>query len=919
MFILKLILHLPRSTVFPSEASVPWFRNIVIWTLALTGLFPCDRSQAAERPRLGIIATHDLAAQVDLLTVLFSQQEAVDLIERHDMDLVLQEQGLSTESKETPLALGKLLRADGLLILSAERVDHIPVMRSRLIAVTPGIVLAESCHPMPQDNNTTVEREILQTYSAFLPKLNVSSADAVRLSFLGLHATLPTVEMQEAEQSLSILLLQRLMAVQDFFVLERSRMADLLFEKDFTAGPDEQGFWSGSHLLEGSLERLNSTSALVRVRLELRSPGEAPATVVTQMGTLDQLPDLAEQLCLALAANLHKQPPDSNWNPADEAARFTQLAQWANSAELYTEAARAADSAWALGDHSETLQCARIKAYSSCGYPSFSADTFFLRGLIERAKAPEALRGALRSLEIASRETVGDAPLSASMTFHLLASLSGASKVLAHFDGIGSALGQDQQLSQLKTLAQRCYDNLLPRLAPGDQNTLTNIRNTYGVHWGLPPAESPVAISSPPPTFPAPPSNQPPPADPAAFQAKQFLSLNYPPAWKIPDSSPPGYLSKIISRDQHLWSLLDIGPALESGKAILDFDPQTGQSVWIPVPQREAPPDQNHSSIEDVLEVTPSHILLLDRCFVMAYDRKSFEWRYLPLPVTHYSGIAYVSNSILVGVDGLGQMQDTRWTAQGLAANPSPSPVRQGAILRARLEAPENVEILAASARRPPQTTLDGISPFSVYNLFEGLNGKPWASVFISAQFGHVRLFALDDDWQELFPKQEGLWVLMNDSVGILIAHQWNNIVKCHWVDRQTGQINTWLDNQARTDPNVPEPLWVVPSDFHLFGSSMMTTDGQELFALTMEPSPPVAPGIFRLLWFRPGIREAIAIPMQFVRPDAAPIDSLRFSRGSLFLTPTHLLIGTSDGFWQILRSDLTAWVNTQAGKDSNP
>ena len=98
-----------------------------------------------------------------------------------------------------------------------------------------------------------------------------------------------------------------------------------------------------------------------------------------------------------------------------------------------------------------------------------------------------------------------------------------------------------------------------------------------------------------------------------------------------------------------------------------------------------------------------------------------------------------------------------------------------------------------------------------------------------------------------------------------------------------------------------------------------MATDGQELFALTMDPSSPVAPSIFRLLWFRPGIREAIAIPMQFVRPDAVPIDTLRFSGGSLFLTPTHLLIGTADGFWHIPRSDLTAWVNTQSGKDSNP
>ena len=150
--------------------------------------------------------------------------------------------------------MGQVLGADGLLLLSglAEGTNHF--LQARLVAVKPGVVIGLVRSPWPIVDKVQWANWIARHFAPLLPKLSVSAKDAIPISIVNLRSAVRSGEAEETERQLTPLAVERLSREREILVLERQRM-DLLSTEKELRGRDESAFWSGSHLLEGMLDR----------------------------------------------------------------------------------------------------------------------------------------------------------------------------------------------------------------------------------------------------------------------------------------------------------------------------------------------------------------------------------------------------------------------------------------------------------------------------------------------------------------------------------------------------------------------------------------------------------------------------------------------------------------------------------------
>lgn len=297
--------------------------------------------------RLALVPVGDsLRPVADLLTASFSALPDVTLLERAEIERVVREQSLAATLGRDPLKLGQLLGADGVLLLETNAVGEVTMAEARLVAVGPGVVLGEWLAPFPVQDAVGWSARVTKDAAPQLRKLAVPRAQATPISLLGLRMVVNVPDMLAVQQGLSRLFAHRLTQEREIFVLERQRIERLGTEKAFS--PEmETPFWSGSHLLDGTIEPdLNAPGALT-VRLQLASPGAVPLTL-SATGARTNLAALTDTLVGKVLVALRK-IPSVQWQPEAEAQRFWEEAAWARRWGQWRAAAAAMESAWALG------------------------------------------------------------------------------------------------------------------------------------------------------------------------------------------------------------------------------------------------------------------------------------------------------------------------------------------------------------------------------------------------------------------------------------------------------------------------------------------------------------------------------------------------------------------------------------------
>ena len=342
--------------------------------------------------RLAILADEGAQPTADLLTAQLSGNKELTLVERTELDKVLRESNLSTRGNlQCALSVAELVHANGIVVLETHKIQDKVVLSVRLVASAPGVIIAAGIF----GGTPSVSADaIASRFQPLWAKLSVPKGDAIALSLLNLRCALKGSEALETQ--LTFLLAHQLMQQPELFVLERSRMDDLLFEK-----AKEEAFWNGSHIVDGRIE--SAPEGKIKVTVFLRPSGNQPPQTMEALGDREHLAKIADELASHIVANVIKQPATPEWKEVDESAEYLKEAKWAFDAQLYSVARSSVESAWALGNREPELYRLRILIYSALAFPSspkvrWPDPTGYSRDTIDVTQSDAPLRAAFQAL-----------------------------------------------------------------------------------------------------------------------------------------------------------------------------------------------------------------------------------------------------------------------------------------------------------------------------------------------------------------------------------------------------------------------------------------------------------------------------------------------------------------------------------------
>ena len=328
------------------------------FTLCLLLFFSaCSCLTGAEVVHLAIVApAKEMGETVDLLTAEFSMHPGLALLERREIDRVWREQSLSANFGKDFLKLGQLLGADGILYITREEDVLGTAARLRLIGVRAGVALGEAVIPGTSAQASEGAKRLFEKWHPLFLKLKIPKEQALKISLLGLHAALPTAGEASLERQIGRLLVERLLAEPSIFVLERERLTELGWEKEFL---NEETFWTGSYLLEGAINPEGRKDRKLTILAQLTAPGQKPVPVRVENDD-GSVGKVVEELVRKVLSGI-SQELQSSWRAEDEANRYFEEAQWAQRWKLWPRAASAAEASWALGNRSVALAELRLQ------------------------------------------------------------------------------------------------------------------------------------------------------------------------------------------------------------------------------------------------------------------------------------------------------------------------------------------------------------------------------------------------------------------------------------------------------------------------------------------------------------------------------------------------------------------------------
>lgn len=152
-----------------------------------------DAADKPDRPtRIAVLTEASLASWADLIEVGLADKPGLELLDRRLIQRVLDEQKLSLTQATSAqsVRVGKLLGADGLIILRKEQGIDGETALVRMVAVGTGLVLAEPSYPLTGKNVSPLEAagDITERLLTAQPKLRIKLDEAVLVSVAGLFS-----------------------------------------------------------------------------------------------------------------------------------------------------------------------------------------------------------------------------------------------------------------------------------------------------------------------------------------------------------------------------------------------------------------------------------------------------------------------------------------------------------------------------------------------------------------------------------------------------------------------------------------------------------------------------------------------------------------------------------------------------------
>ncbi len=420
--------------------------------------------------KIAVIADKGLENYADLLTVELSKQKGLNVVERTDIDRVLREQEISNINLTANyLRLGKLLKADGMVIIKKFESQKKDFLVSRLVAVNQGAVLSAFASPLPPEKIENWPTDVSAKFAPYLNKVGVSQDKAVPISILNIRAPIDTPEMRLLEKEFTLALAFRLVQEKDLFVLERWKMEKLSWEKDIDT--ESSPFWTGSYFLDGSIEITGKENVKVRVRLRKKDGAEK---IIEATGNRQEIAGIVEKLTEDLLKQIGKTENKIPWDSKKEAEQYLKEARWALSSGLYAEALSAVDSAWALGSKSQDALLMKINAYSCLSYPNneSTGDIYWRPDLIGLQMNKESLDYAISAMRLLDDYLLPAIPLNKlkhedENKWRKVAEISilNSSLVLLSYYKQGSLENDMGKIRMLRSLIKEAYPEIVKRVS----------------------------------------------------------------------------------------------------------------------------------------------------------------------------------------------------------------------------------------------------------------------------------------------------------------------------------------------------------------------------------------------------------------------------------------------------------------------
>ena len=346
----------------PPPLDSPAALGTPIGSLGLTQLLPsvpnpAPSARRGAKPRLAIIAEENYVLPADLLTAQLSSDASLELIERQELDRVLNERKLTRHFASETANYGRvaeLLRADALLLIRRRELAGQGVVESRLLRVNPGLVLDTVYSPDPIAEAGEWAQRTSGRLTGQLEK--ATRPEAIALSLLSISSSVRNAADRGLERTLAVLLSDRLAHQPHFLLLERAAMEKLTAEN---AGK----FWTGSYLVDGNVESALDNSGVFKLSLRLLPSGGGAPLQFSATGRRASPSQVIDQLVAEVNAHSARVPKPVERNLAEEAQRYAEEAEWALATDQAALAQRSAEAAWALGSRSIAL--ARLRVLSA--------------------------------------------------------------------------------------------------------------------------------------------------------------------------------------------------------------------------------------------------------------------------------------------------------------------------------------------------------------------------------------------------------------------------------------------------------------------------------------------------------------------------------------------------------------------------
>jgi hypothetical protein len=321
-------------------------RSIMFLVLVL---WSASYSSGQQQKPLNIAVIADKAGSlaqsplISLLEVRLSQNENVKLLERAQIDKIMQEQQLIAAGfldRNNTIKIGQLLRADAFIIITSEG----DLIRVRVAETAHGLRLFDRFEELDRSKLEEISTRIAGDIKNVLGKLSLPAGELIPVGIVDIHRVQLGEQHRILERTLPVLLSVRLGIEPKIIMLEREDLKVLLDEKLRTQGEDSK-FWSSAVLIEGNLQPKNS---VLEMSLSLRRPaGEATKSFTVPVEPNEPLSAI-DKAATDIVQEILNTPPSSQWQLAQEAEQFYQQGQLLAAHSRFDDAFALYETAHAL-------------------------------------------------------------------------------------------------------------------------------------------------------------------------------------------------------------------------------------------------------------------------------------------------------------------------------------------------------------------------------------------------------------------------------------------------------------------------------------------------------------------------------------------------------------------------------------------